>query len=257
MKLRNPYQQLIHYATILLLAASCTVYAPMQPTISTIHAKGQAEIAGSVQVSGRVEGSVVYSPLPHVLVMGAGTFRPKLGDSTFSTTRQGELGLGGYLPLGHGWQLTGLAGYGRATTHRAYVEEPIIWGERRLEDYHMRYGKLFGQASLTHEGPRSSFGTVYRLSRISFDQLDYTVAFSPRTAVPLRSMVRHEALLFGRYGLDAQHRWQLQGSVGLSVAGTPEQPTTDNPGGDQANHLLLPVPTASLGVVFRPTLGKK
>ncbi|GAA3939470.1 hypothetical protein [Hymenobacter algoricola] len=262
MTLHNLYPQVFSCAALSLLATSCTVYAPMQPTISTISRQGQVEISGSVQASGRVEGSVVYSPLPHVLVTGAGTFRPRLGDSTFNTTRQGELGLGGYLPLGKGWQLTGLAGYGRASTHRAYVEGTLLWGGGQTrEEYTMRSGKLFGQTSLTHEGARGAVGAVYRLSKISFDQLDYAaVSYSYYASypVPLRRMVRHEALVFGRYGLDAQNRWQLQATVGLSVAGAAEQSTTDDRRYSQANHLLLPVPITSLGVVFRPQLlGKK
>jgi hypothetical protein len=255
MQSATPYRSALAAATLLLLATSCTVYAPMQPTISTVNRAGQVEVAGSVQVNGRTEASVVYSPLPHLLVSAAGTFRPKSGaDSTFSTTRQGELGVGAYLPLGRGWQLTGLAGYGRATTRRAYIEEPLIWGKRNLEEYNMRYGKVFGQASLTHEGPRGSLGVVYRISKISFDQLDYSLARYIQYPVPLRSMVRHEALLFGRYGLDAANRWQLQSTLGLSVSATPQLRTdTDEQGRYQANHVLLPVPMMSVGIVFHPT----
>jgi hypothetical protein len=244
----------------LLLATGCTVYSPMQPTISTVSKARQLEVAGSVQVTGRTEASVVYSPLPHLLVSAAGTFRPNLSvgtDSTFNTTRQGELGVGSYLPLGHGWQLTGLAGYGVGSSHRAYVEEPLIWGTRSLEAYQSRFHKTFGQLSLTHEGQRGSFGTVYRLSNITFDELNYSRSRLPHTPVLLQSMVRHEGLLFGRYTLDGANRWQLQGTAGLSVSGTPEQKTADGFDKWQANHLLLPVPVMSLGVVFRPTLKLK
>jgi hypothetical protein len=255
----NPHfltRRLTSFATLLLLG-SCTVYAPMQPTISTIHAKGQVEVSGGVQASGRVESSVVYSPLPNVLVMGAGTFRPNLGDSTFYQTRQWEAGLGGYLPLGSGWQLTGLVGYGTAYTHRAYVEEPLIWGERRLETYQMRYNKVFGQASLTHEGRRGAIGAVYRLARLGFDQLDYSAEHYPAYALPLRSMVRHEVVVFGRRSLDANNRWQLQNTIGLSMAGRGRYSTSEDERYNQVNQVLLPVPTISLGVVFRPTLGRE
>ena len=67
-----------HYplpATVALLA-SCTVYAPMQPTVSTVTQAGQLELTGSAQLSGRVEGTAVYSPPPHVLLAGGGTYRP-------------------------------------------------------------------------------------------------------------------------------------------------------------------------------------
>ncbi|RYU81550.1 hypothetical protein [Hymenobacter persicinus] len=249
-------RRLTSFATLLLLG-SCTVYAPMQPTISTIHVKGQVEISGGVQASGRVESSVVYSPLPNVLVMGAGTFRPNLGDSTFYQTRQWEAGLGGYLPLGSGWQLTGLAGYGTAHTHRAYVEEPLIWGERMLETYQMRYRKVFGQASLTHEDSRGAVGAVYRLSHLGFDQIDYSAEHFPAYGLPLRSLVRHEALVFGRRNLGAGGRWQLQGTLGLSMAGQGRHSTSEDARYNQVNQVLLPVPTVGLGVVFRPTLRRE
>jgi hypothetical protein len=245
------------FATLLSLG-SCTVYAPMQPTISTVNQAGQVEIAAGMQPNGRTEASVVYSPLPHLLVSAAGTFRPNLGDSTFYATRQAEVGLGGYLPLGRGWQLTGLAGYGLATTRRAYVEEPFLWGARTLEEYRTRYGKVFGQASLTHEGLRGSVGVVYRLARIHFNQFDYKAFPYDSYAVPRTSMVRHEALLFGRRSLDAAGRWQVQATMGLSVATDEQQDTGEDQRVYRANHILLPTPTASLGFVFRPTLpGKK
>ena len=61
------------------LLASCTVYAPMQPTVSTITQAGQLELTGSAQLSGRAEGTAVYSPLAHVLLAGGGTYAPTLG----------------------------------------------------------------------------------------------------------------------------------------------------------------------------------
>ncbi|MCB2409665.1 hypothetical protein [Hymenobacter lucidus] len=254
MKFATIYRSVIAYATPLLLATSCTVYAPMQPTISTISGQGQAEISGSVQVSGRVEGGVTYSPLPNLLVMAAGTFRPDFGrDSTISTTRQWEAGVGGYVPLGHRWQLTGLVGYGHANTHKAYAELDVISGWSSLENYQARYSKTFGQLSITREFGRGSFGAAYRLSRISFDELNYASGTS-RYPVALRRMTRHEPLLFARVSLDAYNRWQLQGTMGLSVAADAKQDVTNNPELYQANHTLLPIPMASLGVVFRPQL---
>ncbi|GAA4004101.1 hypothetical protein GCM10022408_14730 [Hymenobacter fastidiosus] len=253
MKPRNFYLPFTPYAAVLLLATGCTVYAPMQPTISTIHQQGQVEIAASVQPNGRVESSVVYSPLPHLLVMGAGTFRPKTGDSTFNTTRQWEAGVGGYVPLGHHWQVTGLVGYGYASTRKAYVEVPIIFGCPTLEEYQARYRKTFGQLNLTHEFERGSIGLGYRLSNIHFDQISYGSG-PARYPVALQTMTRHEGLLFGRISLDPAQRWQLQGTMGLSVAADARQDETDNPQLYQANRTLLPIPMVSLGVVFRPQL---
>ena len=113
-----------YFYRFLLLAAvalltSCTVYAPMQPTVSTITQAGQLELTGSAQFNGRMEGTAVYSPLPHVLLAGGGTYRPNLGGSAYFATRQWETGAGTYWVLGKHWLLTGEGGYGYACSERA------------------------------------------------------------------------------------------------------------------------------------------
>ncbi|MCB2379904.1 hypothetical protein LGH70_20070 [Hymenobacter sp. BT635] len=262
MATRNLYSALSYSLTLLLLG-SCTVYVPMQPTVSTVSCQGQLELAGSMQANSRLEGTAVYSPLPHTLVMAAGSFRPKIGDTTFSATRQWEAGLGSYAHLGSGWLLTGMAGYGRATTSKAIPGVAIgIYGGG-TSVYDARYRKLFGQLSLAHEARRQSFGVVYRLARVSYDQLDYRFGLDNTAAVvaiPMKSAFRHEGLSFYRVGLDPRNRWQLQATLGLSVAQQPERVVTPvgpnrNDGyteQNEAKKASRPVLMTSLGVVFRP-----
>lgn len=255
MNLRPVYSKLARFATLVLLS-SCTVYAPMQPTISTVRAKGQSEISASVQPNGRVEAGGVYSPLPHALIMATGTFRPKLDDTTFAATRQWEVGVGSYLPLGRNWLATGMVGYGYAVSSKRFTELPLVFwggGGTSRTEYQTRYGKVFGQVGVTRDTRRGSFGVVYRLSKIDFDQLNYSSAYA-RYAIPLRSMVRHEALLFGRHSIGSAERWQLQGTLGLSMASGPEQDDSQNRRLYEANRTRLPMPLASLGIVFRPQL---
>ncbi|UOQ74208.1 hypothetical protein [Hymenobacter cellulosilyticus] len=92
----------------------------MQPTVSTIRAQGETELVASLQPKGRLEASVVHSPLPHLLVSAAGSFRPKLGDSTYAATRQWEAGVGTYWNLGPHWSVTALAGGGHAYVDKSF-----------------------------------------------------------------------------------------------------------------------------------------
>lgn len=78
------------------LLAGCTVYAPMQLTVSSIRQAGQTELSASTQLNGRVEVTAVCSPLPHVLLAGSTTYRPNLGGTTYFATRQWEVGTGTY-----------------------------------------------------------------------------------------------------------------------------------------------------------------
>ena len=64
---------------VALALGGCTVYAPMQPTVSGIRAVGEAEFGASIQGSGRVEASAVVSPAPGFLLAGAATYRPRIG----------------------------------------------------------------------------------------------------------------------------------------------------------------------------------
>ena len=103
------------------LLASCTVYVPMQPTVSTITQAGQLELTGSAQLSGRAAGTAVYSPLAHVLLAGGGT----------------------YWMLGTHWLLTGEGGYGYARSERVWRGLLGISPELRAQ-----YSKVFGQVGL-------------------------------------------------------------------------------------------------------------
>ena len=54
----------------LLLATSCTVYAPMQPVMPLVSQRGQAEAGASIQMLGRMEATGSYSPVQHVVLTG-------------------------------------------------------------------------------------------------------------------------------------------------------------------------------------------
>ncbi|TGE25791.1 hypothetical protein E5K00_11550 [Hymenobacter aquaticus] len=260
MATRNFYQYLSQLALLAGLG-SCTVYTPMQPTVSTVSQQGQLELTGSLQPNTRLEGTAVYSPLPHLLVTAAGSFQPKLAENTYATTRQWEAGLGSYVHLSPRWVLTGLAGYGAATAQKALAEFPI----GGINTYHARYSKVFGQLSLAHERQAQSFGLVYRLANVRYGQLEYRFGSSPEVlAIPMQNAFRHEGLAFYRVSLDPRDRWQLQATAGLSVAQQPAPLVApEGPGRNdyyaenrEARKASRPVPMVSLGVVFRPQFGR-
>lgn len=266
MATRNLYRY-VSQCAILLSLGSCTVYTPMQPTVSTISAKGQLELTGSMQPNTRLESTVVYSPLPNTLVMAAGSFRPKIGDTTYSATRQWEAGLGSYVHLGPRWLLTGMAGYGFATTIKSIPGVGIGLYSGGYDRYKAKYSKVFGQLSVARQLEQQSFGVVYRLARIEYEQLEYSFGLSSDySAIPMHQALRHEALAFYRTNLGQRGRWQLQATLGVSGA-TPQPTVATPPAGpnrndnykeqEESHNASRPVLMTSFGVVFRPQFVNK
>jgi hypothetical protein len=134
---------------LLLLATSCTVYAPMQPVMPLLSQRGQFEAGASAQFTGRLEAAAAYSPLRRAALTAALTAAPKLGHEYFLATRQAELGAGGYQPLGDSWLLSTTGGYGLAYCHRGYVDLGIF-GPGVYSEYTARYHKYFGQVGIAH-----------------------------------------------------------------------------------------------------------
>ncbi|MCC3158083.1 hypothetical protein LJ737_12610 [Hymenobacter sp. 15J16-1T3B] len=240
------------------LLSSCSVYAPMQPTVSTIRHKGETEISASIQPNGRVEAGVVHSPIANVLVSGAATFRPKTNDSSSLNTRQWELGLGTYRAVGPHWLFTGLTGGGFATTHKSIMTKELevfpLGVRNERYQYDARYGKLFGQLNASYAFRGGEVGAAYRLTYLHFRDLTWQYN-GYATPIPVKTMLRHEPQLFCRVNLDRQQptRWQLQAAVGMSLGRATAAPEYLNePTWQETTRLRLPAPTASLGVVFRP-----
>ena len=242
---------------LLVGADSCTVYAPMQPTMPLVAAAGQAETAGNIQPNGRVEASVAYSPATHLLFTAGGTACPKLGTDYFLVTRQYEVGAGGYTSLGSSdWLLSGLGGYGQAVSNRGYKDVGIIIFGPTFSEYNARYSKLFAQAGIARVWDRGSLGFTYRLTQVRFATLTDT----RYGELPLTRMARHEILFFARRAWGSSSHWESLATAGMSVSGTPripDDPTYSSNGTVEyeANRNLLPAFYASFGVVYRPNWG--
>lgn len=200
------------------LLASCSVYAPLQTSAPLVHDKGEAEVAGSAYLSGRLEGSVAYSPLKHVLVRAAGGFRPSSADSTYFRIRQFEAGVGSYRYLREQWLVGGMVGYGQGSSARRWRDGfEAIWRDSVLaNEFKARFHKLFAEAYVANDAGWTTFGAACRLSQVRF--ADLTNRGQP---VPLRRMTRLEPMLFVRIGGQGRLPW-LQGQIATSLSIAPD-----------------------------------
>lgn len=226
---------------LLALLASCTVYAPMQPTLPLLTERGQADLSASIQPTGRVEATAAYSPWQRVVVLGGLTAAPRLGEQTFLQTAQYEAGAGLYQPLGQ-WVLGAQLGYGQAYSHRGYQQ--LLGGYR---EYEANYQKQFVQAGVGYQGVLRSVSLTYRLTRVQFSHLTET-DYGP---VPLARMLRHELALQSRVSLLGSERWQLASTAGLSLAAPPYRDPSASAPPDRPTDVLLPAFFLGLGVIFR------
>ncbi|MDO7853515.1 hypothetical protein [Hymenobacter convexus] len=205
----------------------------MQPHAPLIRAKGQGEIMGQMQPSLRPELAAAYSPVPHLLVLGGVSARPRMprpaggesNDFKFEIdnfrTLQYEAGLGGYWPLAPDWTLQLIGGVGDARVRRHVTEPAIIWGGFSA-DFEARYRKTFGQLGFNHQRGREAIGFGYRMTNVVFRQLDMqkTCGDYAFYELPLPNQVRHEFYGFFRQSIgnpSKQSRWQVQGAGTLSM----------------------------------------
>lgn len=204
------------------LLASCSVYAPLQSSAPALREKGQAEIAGSAYLAGRLEGSATYAPARHMLVRAAGGWQPGRSDSASHhfQIRQLELGAGTYWPLSDQWVVGGLGGYGRGNSSRHFTRGVFesISDTARTYRYEARFRKLYGEVFAVYEGEWTTFGLSYRLSRVSFPTLT-----NNGVPVNLRYMTRSEPMVYLRTGnRQGVLRW-LQFQLAVSLAWSPDQ----------------------------------
>ncbi|MBT9393411.1 hypothetical protein KLP40_09570 [Hymenobacter sp. NST-14] len=198
------------------------MYTPMQPHAPIIRARGEGETQLDIQLTGRTEVKAAYSPINHILVLGAVTGRPGKGIDQGSKqekyrTLQYELGIGAYLALGDSWVVQTTIGTGAARTQRTLSEFGILLAFNN--DYDARYRKKYGQVGLAYQAPRRSLGLGYRLTQVHFLKLSAQDRQTPftRYQLPLDKQLRHEFYLFGRYYIGENNRWQLQASMAYSA----------------------------------------
>jgi hypothetical protein len=183
----------IFYALMALAAlAGCAVYRPMQCAAPVVSNKGQVAFAGSAYFNSRLNGALTYSPMRHLLVHAAIDGKADSNDSTYSRSRQYELAVGTYWPVGEQVVLGALAGAGQARSQVRYrpIETPILV----QYEYDARYSKLFSEVYGTWQvGPTLQAGIAYRLTHVRFTSL--TNLGQP---LSLTAMLRSEPMVFLR-----------------------------------------------------------
>lgn len=184
--------------TLLFEASSCSVYVPLQPSTPMLRTKGESELAANLYLSGRLEGSVAYSPARHVIVRAAGGLQPNNEDSVNFHIRQFELGVGTYHSLSDRWLVGVMGGYGRGQGSRRFTENEFeYFGPDSVirYNYSARFQKLYGEAFVAYEDEWGTMGIAYRLSQVHFSSLTNNSA-----PVDLRRMTRSEPMVFMRFG---------------------------------------------------------
>jgi hypothetical protein len=212
--------------------------------------KGQAEVVGSVFLAKRLEGSIAYSPMRHVLVRAAGGLRPGKPDSTrrYFRLQQFEASAGTYWPLSAQWLVGGLGGYGRGNSSRRFEEDRFESLVDTITPYHYeaRFRKLFGEVFAAYEGERTTMGVTYRLSRVWFPTLT-----NNGLPINLKRMTRNEPMFFVRYwDREGVFPWaQLQLAVSMSWS---TDYTKKDVHKKTSSHLKEPQVLTSLGLVIYP-----
>ncbi|WP_375437870.1 hypothetical protein [uncultured Hymenobacter sp.] len=220
----------------------CTVYVPMQSTMPLIKRQGQFEVAASVHPSISVETSGAYSPLPHVVLTGAGQIGFNPDKDYYVRNRQGELGMGGYWNIGENWLLNATAGGDYATTDR---QDGLLGGEHKRG----RYSKVFGQLGTAYELPFNTYSLTYRVEHVSFSKL-----IRSGRLVPNFGSYSHQLVLNNRRRLGQNENWYLQSAVGLSSSNLepPSQSKQNETLSDQWFAAGIPAVILSIGVVWQP-----
>ena len=241
------------------LLGGCSVYVPMLGAAPDIRQKGELEVSGAWSLTNRVDASITYSPLNHLLVRAAtsskgGGHSLANDSSSFAQTNQYELGVGTYWPLSKQWLVGGLVSFGQAHSEARYTDDGdldlTIFGRREpiRHEFDAIYAKYSAEAYGTWQASeRVSLGLSYRLVQLRLT--DVTDRYVPVTASPI---LRYEPMFFVRVR-PGEGVVQLQGALGTSAAfGYDKRRALDED--DPARQFKLGYGYASLGIAFYPHL---
>lgn len=199
-----------------ILLGGCATYVPLQCAAPAIHAKGEVEAAAAWSFTNRGEASLTYSPASHLLVRVAGGLKHDArSDSLRLLSRQLELGVGTYWPIGSWLLVGGLAGLGQAHVEARYRNDyQTFSGNSRYHELDARYRTYFGEAYVTAQtGPTTSVGAAYRVTQLRFGEV---MDLGAPASIP--TILRSEPTVFVRTrpALGATRPVQLQ----LALAAT-------------------------------------
>jgi hypothetical protein len=237
-------------ATLALLGglSSCAVYRPMQCAAPALYDKGQVELAGSAYFNTRLHGAANYSPVRHLLVRAALDEKGDSNDSTYARSRQYELAVGTYWPLGKQVVLGALIGAGQARSQVRY--RPIETSFPIQYEYDARYNKLFGEAYGTWRiAPAMQLGVAYRLTHVRFTNV--TNLSQP---LSLTSMLRGEPLVFLRSTFGFRPGAERLAYVQVGLGGSGLLRAWPGRLGGPENNILEPTTYLTIGLGFFPSM---
>jgi hypothetical protein len=229
----------------------------MQAAAPEIRNKSEVEVIGSWSLTDRVDFGVTYSPVRHLLLRAATSFKgsvPIRADSTsYSKNNQYELAVGTYWPLGEHWLVGGLAGFGRAHAQAHYIDDGatiLSFREPIQHQFDAKYSKYSGEAYATCQpSPLVSFGLAYRVVQLRFT--DATDLGMPVASAPI---LRQEPMLYFRLRPEfAQRSLQFQLALGASTTFGYNQRTA-NDEADPARQFKLGRSYTSVGIALYPHL---
>jgi hypothetical protein len=232
----------------------------MQAAAPEIRAKGDIEVTGSWALADRVDFGATYSPVPHLLVRAATSFKgsvPRQQDSaSYSKNNQYELAVGTYWPLGEHWLVGGLAGFGRAHAQARYTDDGDTFLSFRAPVRHQfdaKYSKYSGEVYATYQpSPLVSFGLAYRVVQLRLT--DVTDLGAPVVSAPI---LRQEPMLYFRLRPEfAQRSLQFQLALGTSNTFGYRRDTPSDEA-DPARQFKLGRSYTSVGIAFYPHLLKQ
>ncbi|WP_382311958.1 hypothetical protein [Hymenobacter bucti] len=239
---------------MLLALSGCSVYVPMQGAAPDIRAKGELEVSGGWSLTNRLDFGATYSPLPHLLVRAAASFKgsaPAHPDSAnYLQNKQYELAAGTYWPLGERWLVGGLAGFGRAHARARYQEDGFALLSSAVQhQFDAHYNRYFSETYLTCKvGALATLGLSYRLV-----QLRLTEATDQSVAVQASPIWRHEPMVFFRVRPSEDSPVQFQAAVGASRSAHYDEQTAGDRY-DPARQFRTTRSYVSVGVALYPHL---
>ncbi len=218
----------------LLGAYGCTLYQPLLTALPAVRKQGDVAAMGNWQVPYGAQGSVILSPVAHVLVFGTGglnVYNAKRDSSNnYARSRQYELGLGGYITLGRTWLSTSAgAGRGRGYRYGRFASSDIFYpgvtgytggssgsGRRApIPELLGYYDTRFVQVTAWWPGVRRSrleWGASLRMNQVRLTELSLNGVAQP---LPSQNYLQNSVVV--KHQLGQRFSWQATGSYNFAL----------------------------------------
>ncbi|MDO7853577.1 hypothetical protein [Hymenobacter convexus] len=215
--------------------SSCTLYQPMLGTLPAVRKPGDVAAAANWQFPYGGQVLAVASPLPHVLVLGAGGLHAyntqRDSSNNYVRNRQYEAGLGGYLTVGHTWLSAAVgAGQGRSYRYGRFTSPDLLGGlavgatfgstggrgkyqpvPELLGYYNTRFAQVTARWPDVNR-PAKEYGASLRVTQARFSSLALN-----GVALPRASQYYLQASVLVQQPLWRRLQWQAGGSWDVAL----------------------------------------